>query len=69
MAIDDQLGKVSMGLQAAPYIVNAASHLAQNVDHVLPFGSFGDLRTTSRYKTAAHAFLSKKTCKDQSETA
>ena len=32
MAIDDQLGKVSMGLQSAPYIANAASNIAQTVD-------------------------------------
>ena len=49
MAIDDQLGKVSMGLQAAPYIANAASNIAQKVDNVLPFGSCGDLTTTSSY--------------------
>ena len=44
-----------MGLQAAPYIANAASNIAQKVDNVLPFGSFGDLTTTSRYKAAEKA--------------
>ena len=50
MAIYDQLGTVSMGLKAAPHIANAASNIAQKVDNVLPFRSFGDLKTTSRYK-------------------
>ena len=47
--------KVSIGLQAAPYIANAASNIAQKVDNVLPFGSFGYLTTTSRYKTEEKA--------------
>ena len=44
-----------MVLQADPYIANAARHIAQKVDNVLPFGSFGDLTTTSRYKAAEKA--------------
>ena len=40
IAIDDQLGKVSMGLKATPRIANAASSIAQKVDNVLQFGSF-----------------------------
>ena len=39
----------------APHIANAASSIAQKVDNVLPFGSFGDLTTTSRYKAAEKA--------------
>jgi hypothetical protein len=35
MAIDDKLGKASMGLQAAPYIASTASNIAQQVDNVL----------------------------------
>ena len=56
MAIDAQLGQVSIGLQAAPYIANSASNIAQKVDNVLPFGSVGDLRTTSRFNAAEQAF-------------
>ena len=55
MAADDSLGTVSMGLKMAPHIANAASIIAQIVDNVLPFGSFGDLTTTSRYKAAEKA--------------
>ena len=55
IAIDDQLGKVPMVFKAAPYIANAASNIAQKVDNVLPYGSFGDLATTSRYKAAEKA--------------
>ena len=55
MAICDQIGTVSMGLKPAPHIANAASNIAQKVDNVLPFGSFGDLKTTSRYKAAEKA--------------
>ena len=44
-----------MGLKAAPHIANAASNIAQKVDNVLPFGSFGDLTTTTRYKAAEKA--------------
>ena len=44
-----------MVLQAAPYIANAASNIAQKVDNVLPFGSFGDITTTSRFKAAEKA--------------
>ena len=43
--------EISMGLQAAPYIANAASSIAQKVDNVLPFGSFGDLAAATRYRT------------------
>ena len=56
IAIDDQLGKVSMGVKATPYIANTASNMAQKVDNVLPFGSFGYLTTSSRYKAAEKAF-------------
>ena len=55
IAIDDQLGKVSMGLNATPHIANAASSIAQKVDNVLQFGSFGDITTTSRYMAAEKA--------------
>ena len=55
MAADDALGAVSMGLKAAPHIANAASSIEQKVDNVLPFGSFGDITTTSRYKAAEKA--------------
>ena len=48
IAIDDQLGKVSMGSKAAPYIANTASNIAQKVDNVLHFRAFGDSATTSR---------------------
>ena len=51
-AIDDQVGKVSMGSQAAPYISNAASNIAQNFDNVLPCGSFGESAKKSKYKAA-----------------
>ena len=64
--------RVAMGLQAAPYIANAASHIAQNVDKVFfPFGSFGDLTTTSRYKAAEQAWKGNLTLilQEQSETA
>ena len=52
IAIDDQLGKVSMGFRSVPYIANAASNIAQKVDNVLPFGSSCDMTTTSTYKAA-----------------
>ena len=55
MEADDALGTVSMGLKMPPHIANAASIIAQTVDNVLPFGSFGDLTTTSRYKAAETA--------------
>ena len=44
-----------MGFKAAPHIANAASSIAQKVDNVLPFGSFGDITTTSRFKAAEKA--------------
>ena len=37
MATDDQLGKVSNGLQAAPHIANSDSNTAQKVGNVLTF--------------------------------
>ena len=40
MANDDHLRQVSVGLQSAPYIANAASNVALEVDKILPFGSF-----------------------------
>ena len=49
--LGDSLGKVSFGLKAGPYIANRATGIAQKVDHALPFGSFGDLATSSRYIT------------------
>ena len=33
MSMDDQWGKVSMGLQAAPYIANAANNIAQTFEY------------------------------------
>ena len=36
------------GMKAVPYI----GDLARQVDNVVPFGSFSDLTTTSRYKAA-----------------
>ena len=41
-----------MGLQAAPYIANAASNVAQKVDNDIFVGSYGDLTTSSRYKNS-----------------
>ena len=55
MEADDSLGTVSMGLKMPPHIANATSIIAQTVDNVLPFGSFGDLTTTSRYEAAETA--------------
>ena len=46
-----------MGLQAAPFIANAANKIAQKVHNDLPFGSFGDLATTSKYITAEMIFF------------
>ena len=37
------------------HIANAASIIAQTVDNVLPYGSFGDLTTTSRSEAAETA--------------
>ena len=56
IAIDDQLGKVSMGLQATPHIANATSNIPQKVDNVLPFGSYGNITTTSRYRGSRESF-------------
>ena len=39
------------GMKAVPYI----GDLARKVDNVAPFGSFGDITTTSRYKAAEKA--------------
>ena len=39
------------GMKAVPYI----GDLAGKVDNVVPFGSFGDITTTSRYKAAEQA--------------
>ena len=44
-----------MGVTAAPYSVNTASSIAQQVESVVPFGSFSDLATSSRYITAEKA--------------
>ena len=55
MAADDSLGAVSMGLTEAPHIAHAASSIAQKVDNVLPFRSFGDLTSTSRFNAAEKA--------------
>ena len=53
--LDESLGTVTMGVTAAPYIVNTASSIAQQVESVVPFGSFSDLATSSRYITAEKA--------------
>ena len=50
--LDESLGTVSMGSQAAPYLTNTASSIAQKVDNSVPFGSVRDLTTSSRYITA-----------------
>ena len=50
--LDESFGQITIGLQAAPYVAHTASHIASKVDNVLPFGSFGDLTTSSRYITA-----------------
>ena len=42
----ESLSPISMGLQAAPYVANTASHIANKVDNVLLFGTFGDLTTS-----------------------
>ena len=39
------------GMKAAPYI----GDLARKADTEVPFGSFGDITTTSRYKAAEKA--------------
>ena len=39
------------GMKAAPYI----GDLARKADNEVPFGSFGDITTTSRYKAAEKA--------------
>ena len=39
------------GMKAVPYI----GDLARKVNHEVPFGSFGDITTTSRYKAAEKA--------------
>ena len=44
-----------MGSKATPYIANTASSIAKTVANVLPFGSCGDLATSSRQITAAKA--------------
>ena len=41
MAVDNSLGMVSMGIQAAPYKANKTSTVAQMLDNVLHVGSFG----------------------------
>ena len=41
-----------MGLNMVPHIANAASSIAQKVDTIVPFGSFGGLTTTTRFKAA-----------------
>ena len=55
LELDESLGPITLGLQADPYVVNSVSHIANQVDNVLPFGSFGDLTTSSRYITAEKA--------------
>ena len=55
---DESLPAVSLGLQAAPFMTTAVSHIANKVDNVLPFGLFGDLATSSRYIAAGKAFPS-----------
>ena len=54
--IDELLGSVSTGLTAAPHIARTAIPIARNVDNVIPFGSFGDSITSSRYSAAERAF-------------
>ena len=60
MQIDDSCGAVSMGSKATPYIANTASSIAKTVANVLPFGSCGDLATSSRYTKAAKENACKK---------
>jgi len=52
---DESLTAISLGLQAAPFMTKAVSHIANKVDNVLPFGSFGDMTTSSIYITAEKA--------------
>ena len=55
LELNESLGSISNGLQAAPYVANTASHIANKDDNVLLFVSFGDLTTSSRYITAEKA--------------
>ena len=55
LELDEPLGQISMGLQETPYVANTASHIANKVDNVLPFGSFSYLTTSSRYITVDKA--------------
>ena len=34
LELDEQLGPITMGLQAAPHVANTASHIASKVDNV-----------------------------------
>ena len=56
LELDESPGPISVGVQAAPYLANTAGHIFNKVDKVLPFGSFGDLTTSSRYITAEKSF-------------
>ena len=44
----NQFESFIFGVKAVPYI----GDLARNVDNVVPFGSFGEITTTSRFKAA-----------------
>ena len=57
MTLDESLGSASTGLQAVPFVANTASSIATRVENVLPFGRFGDLKTSSRYITAEKALI------------
>ena len=49
---DEPLGTVPAGLQAAPFVTNNISKVAQKIDRVIPFGQFGDVSSSSRYIAA-----------------
>ena len=48
MQVDNSLGTVPAGLKSAPYVTKAASQVAHKIDRVMPFGKFGDVRSSSR---------------------
>ena len=55
MKLDETLGGVSIGLKTVPYVANTANIIGKKVDTVLQFGTFGDLKTSSRYVTGEKA--------------
>ena len=53
---DSSLGAVSMGLKASPFVTHNISQVAQRIDWVMPFGTFGVVSSSSRYRAADKVF-------------